>query len=205
MVNIRSNEDLKDVWLDARKGVKVVLWCDALREVQAKKSKQRITENESDSDDEGQKSKRKKSTTKEREEKVQEHVDYLKEHHGGQGYTTMQYRIWGEMFESGLHTSLDNPPQTSMFERAGGKETPKRRSGSATEIAVQAIASALTPSRVATSIPSTSSPGKVIENRSKCYKQLGELKNLRSSAILSQEEYDSEKEAVMDTLKKLSN
>ncbi len=91
------------------------------------------------------------------------------------------------MVESGLHTTRDDPPTSTMFQRAGGKETPKRRSESATERAVQvasqAIASALTPKVVSSA---SSSPGKVIDNRSKCYKQLGELKNLRSSGVLSQ-------------------
>lgn len=205
VVNVRSQEDLKDVWTEARKGGKVVLWCDALKEVQLKKSRHRITEDESDSDDESHKSKRKKSASKEREGKVQETVDTLKRQHGESAYTPMQYRIWSEMLESGLHTSYDHSPQTTMFQRAGGKETPRRRSESATEMAVQAasqaIASALTPKVI--SSPS-SSPGKVIDNRSKCYKQLGELKNLRSSGVLSQEEYESEKQAVMDVLKKLS-
>ena len=39
VVNVRSQEDLNDVWMEARRGGKVVLWCDALKEVQLKKSK----------------------------------------------------------------------------------------------------------------------------------------------------------------------
>ncbi len=76
---------------------------------------------------------------------------------------------------SGLHASHDDPPKSKMFQRAGGKETPRRKSESATDIALQAasqaIASALTPK--ALSSPA-SSPGKLIENHSKCYKHLAE-------------------------------
>ena len=46
VVNIRSQEDLKDWWVEARKGGKVVLWCDALKEAPAKKH--RMTETECD-------------------------------------------------------------------------------------------------------------------------------------------------------------
>ena len=46
-------------------------------------------------------------------------------------------------------------------------------------------------------------PGKIIENRSRCYKQLGELMNLKASGVFSEEEYSSEREAVMASLKAL--
>ena len=46
------------------------------------------------------------------------------------------------------------------------------------------------------------SPAKVIEIRSKCNRQLAELKNLMESGLLS-EEYTSERQAIMDTLHKL--
>ena len=49
-----------------------------------------------------------------------------------------------------------------------------------------------------------SSPAKTIDNRLKCYKQLGELKDLKESGLLSEEEYAAEHEAIMGTLKKLS-
>jgi hypothetical protein len=56
-------------------------------------------------------------------------------------------------------------------------------------------------------IPSTrsssgniASRAKTIDTRSKCYKQLSELK---SAGVLTEEEYQSEKEAIMATLKKL--
>ena len=48
------------------------------------------------------------------------------------------------------------------------------------------------------------SPANSIDNRSKCYKQLGDLNELRThSGVLTEEEYHSEKEAIMITLKKL--
>ena len=58
----------------------------------------------------------------------------------------------------------------------------------------------------ATSISSTvgTSPAKLIDNRSKCYKQLADLNSLKQSGLLSDSEYASEREAIMSTLKKLN-
>lgn len=64
--------------------------------------------------------------------------------------------------------------------------------------AVDKIANVLSPKIVPVL---SNSPAKRIENRSKCYKQLGELKSLNEAGILSDEEYDSEKEAIMLSLK----
>ena len=132
---------------------------------------------------------------------MQNIVETLREKHGVV-FTTMQYRIWAEMITSGLHTSYDDPSNSTMFKRAGGKEAPRRSDGAADvlQAASQAITSVLTPKLTA-----DGSPGKLIDNQSKCYKQLGELKNLKTSGVLSQEEYEVEKQAVMDILKKLSH
>ena len=60
------------------------------------------------------------------------------------------------------------------------------------------LASALTPKTPVSSAAVASrvrdSPAKVIENRSKCYRQLAELKNLMESGLLSEEEYTSERQ-----------
>ena len=64
------------------------------------------------------------------------------------------------------------------------------------------IASALTPTPSGSKV-SGDSPAKIIDNRSKCYKQLGELRNLKESGILSDAEYATERAAIMSTLKNL--
>lgn len=43
----------------------------------------------------------------------------------------------------------------------------------------------------------------MIDSRAKLYKQLSELQNLRSMGILTDAEYATEKETIMDLLKKL--
>ena len=48
----------------------------------------------------------------------------------------------------------------------------------------------------------TFSPAKIIENRSKCHRQLSELRNLKDEGLISNEDYDHERSVIMGTLKK---
>ena len=208
IVSIRSKEDVMDVWKDIKDGVKVILWCDGLRAHKGKRNKTPLTDDD-DSDGEraqtGPKYKKKKlKKTEEREDKVHDRIKQLKEKHGN-SFSPMQLRIWSEMIVGEVHSSLDEPPNTSMFIRAGNTATTKKKDhcGTAhalTEVAT-AIASALSPAPP--SCGRGSSPAKLIEGRSKCYKQLSELKNLNLNGILSNEEYRTEKEAIMAILNTL--
>ena len=88
-----------------------------------------------------------------------------------------------------------------MFLRAGGAAAKRRTTADIVSKAINQIAPALLPN---VTVPTShSSPAKVIDNRSKCYKQLGELKNFMQAGILSDEEYSREREAIMGTLKSL--
>lgn len=169
-------KDLKEFWLDLKKGVNVLLWCDALRDNKKKCGRRRTFEGSDSDDDQKVKCKKKRVTTREKDGRVQETIDNLKNKHGESAFTMMQFRIWSEMLQSGMHASYTDPPNSSMFQRAGGKDTPKRKSENVAEIVAQAtsqaIAATLTPK------PSSSlgaSPGRVIDNRSKCYRQLSEI------------------------------
>ena len=133
----------------------------------------------------------------------------------------MQYRIWSELHANGMHTNLDKQPNNSMFKRAGANtpSTKKQHSNftspemaqTLTQAATQvssAIIAAFTPQSAAVSSgPSTSqtgiSPAKIIDNRSKCYRQLTDLQNLQSQGLLSDEDYSRERDAIMGILKKL--
>ena len=121
----------------------------------------------------------------------------------------MQYRVWSEMYVGGIHSSLNEPPTTTMFLRAGGVAPSKKKSDPVSE-ALTHLASAITVGPgLARSGPSSANqaknnPAKTIENRSRCYRQLGEIKSLHESGLLSEIEYQSEREAIMATLKNLS-
>ena len=114
----------------------------------------------------------------------------------------MQFQIWAESIHGGVHESRNEPPATSMFGCAGGTSTSSKKSMSA---AICQLASALTPKSASTVTCSViGTAGSIIDNQSKCYKQLGELKHLYETNILSQVECTMEREAVMSTIKGLS-
>ena len=93
-----------------------------------------------------------------------------------------------------VHSTLDDPPNTSMFMRAGGvsvtKKDPNSMAQALTRAASQmgtAIATALSPPPVTQSAHGLgSSPAKAIESRSKPYKQLSELTNLKLNGIIAE-------------------
>ena len=199
LVTLRTIEDLTELLASIRKTERSVFWCDGLKSC-SKGSKRSRANEDSDNEPEEcskQTKKRKRRNESETEERVKETIEELKQSHSG--HTPMQYRIWAEMFVGGVHPSLDEPPKSTMFLRAGGGSAPKKRESVAE--AVSQIAVALSP-KVSSS--TGSSPAKVIENRSRCYKQLSELRNLKTSGLLSDAEYDVEREAIMNVLKTLN-
>lgn len=213
VISIRSKADIAEVWKEVRiQGDKLLLWCDGLEVSHSGVSKKkRKRASESDYEDEHPK---KKSVREEREERVKQALDTLSKKHGG-NFTQMQYRIWSEVYANGMHTDLENPPINSMFKKAGSSmpSTKKSRDSSSPEMAEaltqaasqvsSAIVAALTPKSSNSSTSTGISPAKVIENRSKCYKQLGDLHSLKAQGLLSEEDYAREKDAITGLLKKL--
>lgn len=201
-VSIRSNENLVEIWDLVQKGKNIVLWCDGI--VLAKENRKRSARVDSDDDSEieqKRRSKKKKKDDSVIEDKVEEMVQKLKAKHGNTTYTQMQYRIWSEMIVGGIHVSQNEHPETTMFARCGSAVSAKKRSSSNV---VKAIADALSPKQNSGSNQGHS-PARVIENRSRYYKQLTELKNIQVNGILTSEEYASEREAVMASLKTLKS
>ena len=200
VVSIRSKADL-ELWEGLRKGFNTTMWCDGMNGPAAQNSslgRKRSTQD----DEEAQKNKEKKKKKKDdesKEEKVEKNIQTLQGKHGKE-FTPMQYRIWAEMHVGGYQPSLDEAPSNSMFLRAGGAAT-KRTTADIVSQAINQLTPVLSPGVAAPT--SHSSPAKLINNRSKCYKQLGELKNLMQTGILSDEEYSREREAIMGTLKSL--
>ena len=123
-VSIRSNEDLRDVWDQIKRGKNTMLWCDGM----APMNKRRI-DAESDEEHNSRRSKKKKQDDT-REDRVEEMVKTLKAKHGNSAYTQMQYRAWAEMIAGGVHRSENDPLTTTMFSRcgSGGGSVRKRSS-----------------------------------------------------------------------------
>ena len=107
------------------------------------------------------------------------------------------------MIIGSVHSSIDDTPNTSMFARAGGGSVQRKKADCVAESLadfVKLLSCALTPPSHPSNgsrITSGTSPAKSIDSRSKCYKQLNNLK----ITVLSDEEM--EKDAIMTTLKKL--
>ena len=70
VINIRSADDLREVWSSIQKGTKIVLWCDGLKVVTATQgTKRQSTSVEDESDDDDQVSRKKDNEDKEKEER----------------------------------------------------------------------------------------------------------------------------------------
>ena len=203
-ISIRSDEDLLEVWEQVHSGKSITLWCDGLRSLHGRANKRGTSEIEEPMVEDCEvKSKRKKSDKSDTSVQVEEVLGKLKAIHGTT-YTQMQYRVWAEMFVGGIHSSMQEAPSSQMFIRCGTGGAASRRSSTGVVQAIERISTALSPqSAVQSPALSSCSPGRVIENRSRCYKQLGELINLKASGVLSEEEYCLERKAVMASLKGL--
>lgn len=93
-----------------------------------------------------------------------------------------------------------------MFQRAGGVNATKKKPPAAANVisdAITKLSTALSPTSLSPKQSNNGSPAKTIENRSKCYRQLAELKNLVQSGVLSKDEGSAERCAIMGTLHKL--
>ena len=78
--------------------------------------------------------------------------------------------MWGAI------SQVDEAPSNSMFLRAGGAAVKRRTTADIVSQAINQLAPTLSPSvTTPTSHGSSGSPAKLIDNRSKCYRQLGEL------------------------------
>jgi len=211
VVHVRNKADILELCsLLQKPNSNVVLWCNGLRTNKHARSE---SEDESGNKSPNPRKRHKRNSATDdsrRNAEVQGYVDTLRTRHGS-NYSPMQLRIWGEMIAGGLHTSQTDPPTTTMFSRAGSGMKVKKDTNSPVIKAVTDAASAITSAvmgkpRDVTSLTKSSngSPAKLIENRSKLYKQLSDLKNLKDAGVLSDDEYYEEKEAIMDFLKQLN-
>ena len=204
VITIRNSVDLGDIWADVKKAKKVTLWCDGLKAKCKGSSSRAHRDDDNDDTDEEDFPPRKKRKVDQREEKVHNYINKLQEKHEGQ-YTPMQIRIWSEMIVGGLHSSFDDPPESSMFTKAGKSSSGAKKGAVGIADALTKAAVAITSSKLpAPSLPlhAGSSPAKQIESRSQCYKQLHDLNALKVSGIISNEE---KKTAIMDILKNIKS
>ena len=132
VISLRSQADLHELSTEIQMGKNPVLWCNGLKKKSCETAAASVTENKKrkrgnscvksseSTTDFAKLPQKKKSRQEEKEELVESTIKKLKEKHGTR-FTPMQVRIWSEMITGDLYVSLDDPPKTSMFARAGGE------------------------------------------------------------------------------------
>ena len=212
-VCMHSELDLKEVWRNLEKGNTCVLWCEGV----GANARKKLAFSSSDSEEEvpnPRKRKKKAGSALERKnERLQYFVRRLQGQHKDR-FSKVQYRLWAEMLDVGTYKSLDTPPSVPMF--TGGKTGKPNQSLSHafTEMA-SSIATALSGnSTTSTPTPSTpqstgrsvcaSSPGRLVEIRSKYIQQLKELHLLVEAGALTEQEYLDQKAPLLQQLKKMN-
>ena len=103
-------------------------WCDGLKATTgaatSNQKRQQAAPSDSDKVDSGDEDSP-PSRKKAKEDRVQKIVDELKKQHG-EKYTMMQFRIWSEIVNGGMHKSMTEPQSSTMFNRAGGAANKKK-------------------------------------------------------------------------------
>ena len=190
----------------------ILLWCEG---------------REKDCDQTSSKAKRKKTTndggSKSKREEKEDRVKLIAEelqtmHKDKLDLNEVQYRLWSRMIISGIHCSKEIPPQvtginsqkkpkSNLFEETMMNTatavmkaiTNNQDSGITRSTQIQKNISNSTGTPIATCV----SPGKAVDVRGKSLGQLATLKQLFIDGVLSQEEFNEQKEIILGSLKKL--
>ena len=208
---IATQEDLTAMYARFSPGNEIFLWCIGKEEEEEELSHQHGVKRKSD----GAVNKRQA-----REDELDSIYDRLKEKHGDM-YSTPQYRLWARMIICGTHDDLDTPPQVPMIVGAPLPKRPKQESlTSALVDAATAFANVISPTSCSSNAESSTepstpkipgrgisrtgvSPGRVADVRMKNLEQLRFMQNLLDDGILSTEEFDEQKQLILNTLRKL--
>ena len=149
----------------------------------------------------------KRTNYTDREEAIEEIATELNEFHGD-NYSYPQYKLWARLIACGQHTDKENPPNVPMITGSYSKER-KQKAGSSDlgEIiagAAVAIVKALKdPSEKNASVTSTVSPGKRASLSGQYLKQLEIIQKLKDEGVLSLNEYQAQKQRIMENLQPL--
>lgn len=214
-------DQMNDVLKTGTTNRKLMLWCDGRKNVlesgPSTNSRKRSNATEPPP-----------SKRQQIEDEVQEIFSQLKDKHGSK-YSVPQLRLWARMVASKNHESLDNPPDIPVF--SGPGDLPKKKTSLTDAItgAAMTLANAVrspditctqnnnqavivSPSSSPTRATSKNqaenvgiSPGRVSELRMKKLHELRELQSLLEQNILTQQEFQEQKQLVLDSLRKLTH
>ena len=168
----------------------IILWCETDEEDREPPRKKPRKSDDSSNGKETIQTKR-----QDKENRVVDIAEELKEKHGDElQLSEAQFRLWARLYVSGVHCSLDKPPNVPMITGIAPKRAKRMSIEEAIASTAQSFAQAVTgkASNVQQTLIHTDkeptplgvSPGKKVEIRSKSYSQLATLKQLYNDGIL---------------------
>lgn len=188
--------DLQRMYSLVETGSKVTLWA----------------EGKSSDDDEPPRKKSKTGSTSTRRELFEEEVDdafkKLKEKHPDMA--TPKLRLWARLIQSGRHDDYETPPNIPLITGSPATSKPKKESiGDALTGAATAVVKLLQTQqkdscskKPQSQLPTSTyiSPMKLAQLRS-CLEDLKKIKELLEDGVLTEEEYQEEKQTILNSLK----
>ena len=210
---IKNRLDLNDVWKLVQNGERVTLWCmGALTEPSTPTDGQKrpIENSSSNGEEPASKRAKKQSSADEKKAVLADFEHKLQQKHEDK-YSRFQIKIWAEALASGQYTDLDTPPGYAMFGREN-RDKKVSKDGNVEVVMsgmmnmMNTLCQALTPTPKVTSSERKQvglSPMKRAELRSTYLKQLSELRQLHDNGILTEDEYEEQREDLIESMRNL--
>lgn len=181
------------MWQLLAKGNKVTLWCVENSETSSNKRPR---------DEEDQPQPKKSSRIDTQKAHAKEYETELKTKHESK-YTPFQYKLWAEMYANESHNSLDEPPAAAMFNRDSKQSRSSHGQKEVMVSAIESLCTALTPQQEKGKGSVLSSPLKRAELRSTYIKQLSDVKMLHENGILTEKEYEEQRDELVQLMRGL--
>ena len=202
---IISEHDLQAMYSTGNE--EILLWCDGKSQDTSSKKRKKTNDDEEEGDEDVPAGGKHTKSACAEERELEDGIHKLQSIHADD-YGYGQYRLWARMIRNNQWKDFNNPPNVPMIT---GK-VPRKEKNSNTVVdtlATAAVAIIKELKKDTTSIPSNKgmctlggmSPGKKVELRSQYLKQLKEIQNLRDEGVLTLEEFQAEKDTILQTLK----
>ena len=195
---VEDDDDLEAMYEIFDSTDEITIWCEGrLSEEQQRKKDAGKKRKLEDADSNDTTSKRAA-----REKKLEEIVQTLRDKHGEKFCSGPHFRIWARMYLNGQHSSLDLPPNNPLFSNYGPKAPKKESLADALTSAATAVVGLIrgdTPTGAA-----AMSPGKRARVSGQYLDQLEKLKTLHSSGVLTNEEFEEQKEYALKNIRQLN-
>ena len=198
---INNRLDLNDMWGLVTKREKIILWCVENGENDRAGNKRSRDDSGLQEEENEPPSKRMSRIGTQKAQAKEYEMDLKKKHEGT--YTPFQYKLWAEMMANGSHDSLHEPPAVAMFNREIKQSKGSNVQTDLMVTVIDKLCTALTPKPEKGKGSLSSSPMKRAELRSTYIKQLNELKMLYKNGILTEIEYNEQREELVKLMRQL--